>query len=82
MIWPFRRVSKETLEHIARLERMGEEAYDAMYDSRRPQDEWRDARDAFGEAIHIAEKAGLKKEARRLQDRLDHIRAVYTHQFQ
>jgi hypothetical protein len=82
MIWPFGRGRKEALEHISVLERMGEEAYDAMYDARRPQDDFRDAREAFSEAIHAAEKAGLKREARRLRDRWEHIRAVYTHQFQ
>jgi hypothetical protein len=81
MFWPFRRGRKEALEQISILERMGEEAYDAMYDARRPQDHFYDAREAFREAIYIAGKAGLKREARRLEDRLEHIRAVYTHQF-
>jgi hypothetical protein len=81
LIWPFRSRRKQVLAHVLRLERMGEEAYDRMYDARRPQDDWRDAREAFSEAIHLAEKAGLTVEAQRLQKRLDHIRAVYTHQF-
>ena len=77
----FRRRRREALAKIAVLEALGEKAYDEMYDARRPQDYWNDAREMFSEAIHLAEKAGLKREARRLQDRLDHIRAVYTHQF-
>jgi hypothetical protein len=81
MIWPFRSRRKQALAHVLNLEKMGEEAYDRMYDARRPQDEWRDAREAFSEAIRHARKAGLKAEAERLQKRLDHIRAVYTHQF-
>jgi hypothetical protein len=83
MIWPFGKGKRrrEALARIAVLEAMGEKAYDEMYDARRPQDFWGDARECFSEAIHLAEKAGLKTEAERLQKRLDHIRAVYTHQF-
>lgn len=81
MIFPFRSRRKQVLARVLNLEQMGEQAYDRMYDARRPQDEWRDAREAFSEAIYLAEKAGLKAEAERLQKRLDHIRAVYTHQF-
>ena len=81
MILPFRSRRKQVLARVSLLERMGEEAYDKMYDARRPQDDWRDAREAFSEAIYLAEKAGLLAEAQRLQKRLDHIRSVYTHQF-
>ena len=68
-------------EEIARLEAAGEAAYEAMYDARRPKDCYEDAALCFRQAIELAEKAGLEAEARRLRDRMDHIRNVYTHQF-
>ena len=80
-VWPFNRGRKRLRERIEHLERMAEEAYDAMYDSRRPQDEWRDVRELLSEAIHLARKAGLTEDAERLDKRLEHIRAVYTHRF-
>jgi hypothetical protein len=66
---------------IARLEAYGEEAYDAMYDARRPKDCWEDASAAFRQAIRLAREEGLEDQADRLQARLDHIHAVYDHQF-
>jgi hypothetical protein len=81
MIWPFGRRRRGAQARIAALEAFAEKAYDAMYDARRPQDAWNDAREALAEAIQLARSAGLKAEARRLHARLDHIHAVYTHQF-
>jgi len=63
------------------FERAAEEAYEAMYDARRPKDCYEDAMSAFYKAIEAAKKAGLQGEADRLSRRRDHVRNVYTHQF-
>ncbi len=81
MVWPFRSPRGKALIRIARLEKRAERAYDAMYDSRRPKDCWDDARAALAEAIQVATAAGLNDGARRLQGRLEHMRAVYQSQF-
>jgi hypothetical protein len=64
-------------------ERLGEEAYDRMYDAR-----GRDAKDFCDDACShlfaaakIADALGLEAEAARLNARRVHIRAVYNSQF-
>ena len=64
-----------------RLERLGEQAYDELYDTRYPTGCWSDIKDYFVAAIAAAEEVGLGDEAERLRPRLAHIRNVYRHQF-
>ena len=62
----------------------GEQAYSEMYDasnSTAAAGHYNNAKDYFSRAIGSAQRIGQDKEARRLQDRLDHIRAVFRGQF-
>jgi hypothetical protein len=68
-------------EELARLIEQGERAYTAMYDARRPKDDYEDACVAFGRAVDLARSLNLPEEADRLQKRLDGIMAVYNSQF-
>ncbi len=71
-------------DHVERLARLGEEAYDRMYDAHSPReaaDEYRDAKDYFYEAIGLARARGLVARAAELEQRLAHIKAVFRHQF-
>jgi hypothetical protein len=68
-------------EELARLIEQGERSYAAMYDARRPKDDYEDACMAFGGAVDLARSLGLAEEAGRLQQRLDGIMAVYNSQF-
>ncbi|MBI5882132.1 MAG: hypothetical protein HZB91_03390 [Elusimicrobia bacterium] len=68
-------------ENLEWLTKQAEKFYDLMYDSRRPGNEYREAKEAFEDAIALAWKMGLGDEAARLEKRLSHIKAVYTKQF-
>lgn len=68
-------------ESLEWLTGQGEKFYDLMYDSRRPSNEYREAKEAFEDAIALAWKLGLGEEAERLTKRLAHIKAVYIRQF-
>jgi hypothetical protein len=63
------------------LESQGEKFYDQMYDSRRPNSEFREAREAFEDAVALAQRLGRKEDAARLDKRLKHITSVYRSQF-
>jgi hypothetical protein len=66
---------------IKNLEAYAEKSYDEMYSARGPVGAgayYREAKEALTEAIHIAKKAGLKDEAKRLEERLEHIKQVYV----
>jgi len=63
-----------------KLEALGEQAYDEMYDGR-VNGRWSDIKEYFGLAILSAEREGLHEEAERLQKRLEQIRQVVRHQF-
>jgi len=63
------------------LESQGEKFYDQMYDSRRPSFEFREARDAFEDAVALARRLGRKEDAARLDKGLEHITSVYRSQF-
>ena len=68
---------------LAEFERMGEDAYAAMY-SARPyavKDCYEEARSQFRLAIEEARLGGFADEMARLERRLDHIKAVYDSQF-
>ena len=68
---------------IARLERLAEAAYDAMYDAHRygVRDCYDEAQQFLSEAIALADRHGLHAEVARLKQRKDHIYKVYDHQF-
>ncbi len=68
-------------QQIANLERLGEDAYTRMYDTRSPTGEYSDAKDYFHAAIQLANELGLKDEAVRLEKRLEHIKSVFRSQF-
>jgi hypothetical protein len=66
---------------LARLETLAEQFYTAMYDARRPKDDYDDACLNFHLAIEEARRLGLAEEIERLSRRRDHVRAVYNSQF-
>jgi hypothetical protein len=68
---------------IARLERLAEDAYTAMYDAPRygVRDCYDDAQSFLSRAIALAERHRLHEEVSRLKRRKDHIYNVYDHQF-
>ncbi len=68
---------------MTKFERLAEAAYDAMYDARpRAAKEFYDeARTCFVQAVDAAKRAGLAGEAARLTARMEHVIAVYNHQF-
>jgi len=71
-------------EHLAHLVALGEKAYDQMYevhDQHSADACYRDAKDAYCDAIGLAQRLGLRDEAARLEKRLAHIKAVYRNQF-
>ena len=77
------RVAIGPAREIARLERLAEAAYTAMYDA--PRTSVRDCHDAaqgyLTQAIKIAERASMADVAARLKRRKDEIYNVYDHQF-
>lgn len=62
-------------------ERRGEASYSRMYEARRPKDDFEDATLALGQALTAAQFLHRVEDARRLEARLDHMRAVYAAQF-
>ena len=68
-------------EELARLVEQAERSYSAMYDARRPKDDYEDACAAFAQAIALAQSLNLTDEAQRLQQRLANIQGVYDSQF-
>lgn len=75
---------EENLAELQRLVAMGEKAYDDMYEvhSQREIDAcYRDAKEWYYEAIALARRLGLDAEVGTLLNRLEHIKAVFRHQF-
>ena len=68
-------------ERLRELERLGEAYYDAMYDARNPSADYANAKDAFRDAITLADELGDMATVERLQARLGHIKAVFRSQF-
>jgi hypothetical protein len=71
-------------EQFASLKLLGEQRYDDMYEARDQHDVdscYRDAKDAFDDAIELAGRLGLVEEALALSERLGHIKQVYRSQF-
>jgi hypothetical protein len=75
---------QEKLEQLERLKKMGEKAYDDMYEAHSPSDAnscYRDSKDYFYDAIGLARTLDLNDEADALSKRLLHIKAVFRGQF-
>ena len=66
---------------IAHHEALGEQSYTAMYDARRPKDDYEDTHLHFHHAIEAAKRLGRADDVARLTRRIEHITAVYNHQF-
>lgn len=61
---------------------LGEKYYDQMYESGQGARHcYSNAKDAFYDAIGLANELGMKEEAEALSKRLDHIKAVFRSQF-
>ena len=72
------------LQRLEACRRMGEAAYDQMYDASSPTmatASYNDAKEAFYDAIRAARELGLEMEAAALEARLEHIKAVFRSQF-
>jgi hypothetical protein len=63
------------------LKSQGEAFYDRMYDSRNPDSEFRQAKEAFEGAIALARRLGRTETAAELAARLEHVRQVFRSQF-
>jgi hypothetical protein len=68
-------------QKVSELERLGEEAYDRMYDSRHPSGDYSEAKECFHMAIQQARELGREDEVQRLEARLQHIKDVFRSQF-
>jgi hypothetical protein len=67
---------------LVRLERLAEEAYDAMYEARfGVSGHYSDAKEFLHDAIGLAGRLGDTASAERLRARLAHIQAVFRSQF-
>ena len=67
---------------LRQLNALGEKYYDQMYESRHGANGcYSSAKDAFYDAIGLANELGLKEEAEALSKRLAHIKAVFRSQF-
>jgi hypothetical protein len=72
------------LHALRRCKALGEKAYDQMYDAHSSSDAtglYSDAKEAFYDAIRLANELGLAEESAALNKRLDHIKAVFRSQF-
>lgn len=79
----FHRSDEElTRNRLRQLTALGEKYYDQMYESRRGANScYSNAKDAFYDAIGLANELGLKEEADALSKKLEHIKAVFRSQF-
>jgi len=67
---------------LRQLTALGEKYYDQMYESGQGARHcYSNAKDAFYDAVGLANELGMKEEAERLSKRLDHIKAVFRSQF-
>lgn len=75
---------RDRLARLSECTRLGEDAYDQLYEPRthtNPAGHYSDAKDFFAEAIGLARELGLDDQALALSERLDHIKAVFRSQF-
>jgi hypothetical protein len=80
---PVQRTDEELARNrLRQLNALGEKYYDQMYESGQGARHcYSNAKDAFYDAISLANKLGMKEEADQLSKRLDHIKAVFRSQF-
>jgi hypothetical protein len=70
------------LNQLRACKAIGEKAYDQMYEtSGSAAGLYSDAKEAFYDAIRIANELGLSQESEELEKRLQHIKAVFRRQF-
>ena len=70
------------LDRLRQLKALGEKYYDRIYESSRGANGlYSSAKDAFYDAISLANELGMKEEAEALSKRLQHIKAVFRSQF-
>lgn len=76
---------KEWQAQLASCERIAEQAYDDMYEKAHSPSAatgyYSDAKEAFSDAIRAARELGLEEEVKRLEERLEHVKAVFRSQF-
>ena len=75
---------QQKLDRLQACKAMGEKAYDAMYEARSFSDasaRYSDAKEAFYDAISLANELGLAEESKALSQRLEHIKSVFRSQF-
>jgi hypothetical protein len=79
----FHRTDEElNRNRLRKLNALGEKYYDQMYESGRGANGcYSNAKDAFYDAIGLANELGMKEEAEALSKRLEHIKAVFRSQF-
>jgi hypothetical protein len=79
----FHRTDEElNRNRLRKLNALGEKYYDQMYESGRGANGcYSNAKDAFYDAIGLANELGLTEEAEALSKRLEHIKAVFRSQF-
>jgi hypothetical protein len=79
----FHRTDEElNRNRLRQLTALGEKYYDQMYESSRGANGcYSSAKDAFYDAIGLANELGMKEEAEALSKRLAHIKAVFRSQF-
>lgn len=80
---PIERTAQELkLNQLRVCKAVGEKAYDQMYEAHGSlAGLYSDAKEAFYDAISIANELGLKEESEALEKRLQHIKAVFRSQF-
>ncbi len=66
---------------LKELEALAEAAYEEMYDSRYPTGCYSRAKEAFYDAIALADRLGRREDVKRLEKRLQHVKDVFRHQF-
>jgi hypothetical protein len=80
---PIKRTERELkLDSLRRCHALGEKYYDQLYETRfNPSGLYSSIKDAFLDAISLANEMGMKEEAGKLEQRLEHIKAVFRSQF-
>jgi hypothetical protein len=70
------------MDGLRKCHALGEKYYDQLYETRfNPTGLYSNAKDAFYDAIALANQLGLKEEAAALSSRLDNIKATFRSQF-
>jgi hypothetical protein len=66
---------------LAELVKLGDRAYEDMYETRYPTGPYSTMKDCMIDAIALAEKLGRHAQARELQAELDRRKAIFRSQF-